>query len=45
LKFLSATVVATITFYLADQLLWAGRHSNVLAEVLRQAGLFFGIHA
>jgi hypothetical protein len=42
---LGATAIATLVLYVADQLLWAGRCSDVVVDALKQVGLAVGIHA
>jgi hypothetical protein len=43
MQIFGATGVATLILFVADQMLNAGRYSEVAAHVLKQAGLLFGI--
>ena len=43
MQIFGATGVATLILFVADQMLNAGRYSEVAAHVLKQAGLLVGI--
>jgi hypothetical protein len=39
-----AVAIASVILYVADQFLWAGRHSGVVGEGLKHIGWLVGIH-
>jgi hypothetical protein len=39
-----ATAIAGAILYVADQFLWAGRHTGVVVDALRHVGWLIGIH-
>jgi hypothetical protein len=45
MKLFSAAAVAIIILYVADQLVYGGRHTTVVTALLRQVGSLLGAHA